>query len=576
MIVCIADNISTPLGWNTEENLAAVRSSHSALARYDDKWSPVSPFVASLFEDTAIEQHFTALNPKLATTSYTRFEQLLICSVAEAQSACGIDLAATDVLFIVATTKGNIELLCNPTVDEKRTYLSTSAEVVAQFFGNTNPPIVVSNACISGAHAQLVAKRFLDAGKYRYAVVCGGDLQSQFIVSGFQSFKALDDAPCRPFDASRKGLNLGDGAATMILEHTTSTPPQKKWILAAGAVANDAHHISAPSRTGEGSFRALQAVRPESLDSLACINLHGTGTLYNDEMEAVVIRRAEALHLPINSYKGYFGHTMGAAGLLETILTQHALDHGIILPTPGFQNLGVSEPLDIVTTERPTSRKAFIKLISGFGGCNAALYWTKDPPPTPQQKKSQSLTALHHIFLTPQELRIDQSTVPLQNVGASLLVDLYRKYVGNYPRFYKMDGLSRLGFLATELLVAAGTDILTPERRERAAVVFVSRYGSLATDQKHWDTIRHAEAYYPSPAVFVYTLPNIVTGELAIRHHIQGETAAYLLAEKDPTTITELLAQTLKNDDNSFLLGGWLDYHNDTDFEADITLYAQQ
>ena len=139
-----------------------------------------------------------------------------------------------------------------------------------------------------------------------------------------------------------------------------------------------------------------------------------------------------------------------------------------------------------------------------------------------------------------------------------------------------MDGLSRLGFLATELLVAAGTDILTPERRERAAVVFVSRHGSLATDQKHWDTIRHAEAYYPSPAVFVYTLPNIVTGEVAIRHHIQGETAAYLLATKDNTTIADLLAQTLENDANNLLLGGWLDYHNDTDFEADIALYAQQ
>ena len=112
-------------------------------------------------------------------------------------------------------------------------------------------------------------------------------------------------------------------------------------------------------------------------DQLAFINTHGTATLYNDEMESVAIERAGLSNVPVNGLKGYYGHTMGAAGILETILSMWAVDDHTILATRGFENLGVTHPLVLSSENRQTDKRAFIKLLSGFGGCNAALLLAK-------------------------------------------------------------------------------------------------------------------------------------------------------------------------------------------------------
>ena len=146
------------------------------------------------------------------------------------------------------------------------------------------------------------------------------------------------------------------------------------------AVRNDANHISGPSRTGEGSYRALQAVLQRSGLSdkdLACLNVHGTATLYNDEMEAIAIDRAGLARVPVNALKGYYGHTLGAAGVLEVLLTMCALDHGLVPATRGFEGLGVSVPLQVSAEMMKTTQRTFVKLLSGFGGCNAAAAFTR-------------------------------------------------------------------------------------------------------------------------------------------------------------------------------------------------------
>ena len=105
------------------------------------------------------------------------------------------------------------------------------------------------------------------------------------------------------------------------------------------------------------------------------VNLHGTATMFNDEMEAVALERAGLSNIPVNSLKGYFGHTLGAAGLLETLVTMSALEDGIVLGTRGFSELGVSRKINISAENRKAVGKRFIKLISGFGGCNAAMMY---------------------------------------------------------------------------------------------------------------------------------------------------------------------------------------------------------
>ena len=210
-------------------------------------------------------------------------------------------------------------------------------------------------------------------GGFDHVVVVGAEVQSRFIVTGFQSLKALSEAPCKPFDAQRDGLNLGEAAAAVVLGFG-----EEGWELVDGAVRNDANHISGPSRTGEGSYNALRYVlRHTTPDELAFVNVHGTSTLYNDEMESIAIDRAGLLDMPVNALKGTFGHTMGAAGILESILSMHAVDAGLILPTRGFTALGVSRPVRVGAEAGATDKKAFVKLLSGFGGVNGALLFRK-------------------------------------------------------------------------------------------------------------------------------------------------------------------------------------------------------
>ena len=376
MIVKVSDNIISPLGMTTAENYAAVKAGRSELKRHDGLWQLPEPFTASLMDREVINETAADLH---IDDRYTFFEKMIILSVAKALEQTDIDPTSDSVLFILSTTKGNVFLLDKRETGfpSERVLLGLAAKQMTDYFHNPNTPIVVSNACISGVCAQIQAMRELESGRFDYVVTVGADVQSAFIVSGFQSFKALSVDPCKPFDAHRTGLNLGDAAATIIYTRKDEVN-ENDWVACCGAIRNDANHISGPSRTGEGSYRALKVALGEmSPDKIAFINTHGTATLYNDEMESFAIERARLSKVPVNGLKGYYGHTMGAAGILETILSMQAIDDHNILATKGYETMGVTHPLVLSNQNQLTDKRAFIKLLSGFGGCNAALLFAK-------------------------------------------------------------------------------------------------------------------------------------------------------------------------------------------------------
>ena len=376
MIVSVAHNILSPLGMTTAENYAAVKAGRSMLKRYEGLWDLPEPFVASLMDRDKVEQDFVEIADN---KKYTFFEKMIILSATKALKQTDIDPKSNKVQFVLSTTKGNVFLLDKRETGfpQERVLLGVAARQMTDFFHNPNTPLVVSNACISGVCAQIEAMRNLESGAFDYVVVVGCDVQSAFIVSGFQSFKALSVEPCKPFDANRTGLNLGDAAATIIYTRKDQVD-ENEWVACRGAIRNDANHISGPSRTGEGSYRALKvALGNVNSEQLAFINTHGTATLYNDEMESVAIERAGLAQVPVNGLKGYYGHTMGAAGILETILSMQAIDDNNILATRGFETIGVTHPLVLSNQNQPTEKRMFIKLLSGFGGCNAALLMAK-------------------------------------------------------------------------------------------------------------------------------------------------------------------------------------------------------
>ena len=271
MVYKIADNILSPLGATTAENYQAVKAGRSALARYDQRWSlPDKVLTASLFSQEQ-EQQFLI-------SGLSRFESMVVTT---------LDVSQPNIILIISTTKGDVELLEeSPEADHLSP--ADSAQRIARELGFTTDPIVVCNACISGLSALILASRLLEDGQYDHAVVCGADSQSRFIVSGFQSLKALSPEPCRPFDMERMGLNLGEAAATMILSNGSGD-----WTIGHGAIRNDATHISNPAKNGEGSYLALKTVVDDTdKESLAFINAHGTATIFNDQMESVAIERA--------------------------------------------------------------------------------------------------------------------------------------------------------------------------------------------------------------------------------------------------------------------------------------------
>lgn len=372
--IAVADNIVSPLGFTTADNYAAVKRGDTTLQRYEGLWGLPTPFAASMVNR---EKVLTACADAGINGSFTFFELMVLLSVTKALQQCDIDITSKRTLFVLSTTKGNIDLLRKsvPGVANERLMLGVTAKVIANYFHCPNEPVVVSNACISGLCAQIEAVRLLRAGFYDTVVVCGADILSPFIVSGFQSLMALSDEPCRPFDEERLGINLGDAAATIIYKGITADELKTgQWYMARDAIRNDAFHISGPSRTAEGCYRALQnMLQGVNTNDIAFVNAHGTATLFNDEMESVAIDRAGLSKLPVNSLKGYFGHTMGAAGVLETIISMYAADEGIVLGTKGFENLGVSRRVNVSAENRQASKHAFVKMMSGFGGCNAAV-----------------------------------------------------------------------------------------------------------------------------------------------------------------------------------------------------------
>jgi 3-oxoacyl-[acyl-carrier-protein] synthase-1 len=569
MAYIIADNIISPLGETSEENYLSVKAGRSGIRTYEPGTCniPEGFYASLLFED---------------------FETLALKSAQKAIGNARLELKGKRTAFILSSTKGNIE---------ENISLADSAQRIASQLGIDAKPIVVCNACISGLSALILGNRLIDSDLYDAAIVCGCDTPRQFILSGFQSLKALSPEPCRPFDMERMGLNLGEAAATLIL---SKNPIQGNfWRMGDGFIRNDAFHISTPSKTADGLYLSLQRTLEsftkeisstcKQIDlkaHLAFINAHGTATLFNDQMESVAIGRAGRSDLPANAYKSFWGHTMGAAGILETIISMKAIDDDTILGTRGFSELGVSGKMNICAENRPTDKKGFIKMLSGFGGCNATIWAAKKPERenialSQIEQQNREFTTTHTIRITPEEVVLDHQKLWEGNQNAneklgeqegqehhSLLTTLYKQMIGNYPKFYKMDGLSRLGFVASEILLNAEKGETDKER----AIIFFNHSSSIASDRNYKESINDKDNYFPSPSIFVYTLPNIVTGEIAIRNHFHGETSFFILPDKDERMMEEILQASCRDDQSKSFLTGWIDYEDERHFEADLKI----
>ncbi|WP_452232908.1 beta-ketoacyl-[acyl-carrier-protein] synthase family protein [Lacinutrix sp. MEBiC02595] len=371
------NNIISSLGFTSEAVVANISNEVSGLQRIDDKSILPEPFYTSLIPTEALQEKFNTLNPK---ADYTRLEQMMITSLSNVIDASNIEINDR-VGLIISTTKGNVDALdTNNPFHKDRAYLSELGNQIKDFFHFKNDAIVVSNACVSGILAVAIAKRYIQQGTYDHVFITSGDVITEFILSGFNSFQALSSEPCKPYDVNRTGINIGEVAASVLVTNNPNNLAEESVTILGEGSCNDANHISGPSRTGEGLYRSMQSAFKQAnitAEDVDFISAHGTATMFNDEMEAIAFSRMDLSSVPLHSLKGYFGHSLGASGLVETIVGMHSLKNNTLYKSLGFETSGVTKPINVITETTKKNSHRFLKTASGFGGCNTAILFQK-------------------------------------------------------------------------------------------------------------------------------------------------------------------------------------------------------
>lgn len=363
-------SIATPLGLSAGQNYNAIINGQSANKKTKFSFSD-KEIVCSQFNDEVLEKKY--VHSSSSNENLTRFEKIASLSIDNLLSQTIKIKNKQKTLFLLSTTKGNIELLEKNAhqIPAERVYLENTAKFLNEKFNLAVDVQVVSNACISGILAVWIAARYIQNEVYEQVIVCGCDTISEFTLAGFKSFNAISDSICKPYDKNRTGINLGEASACILLGNEAIG---EKIEVVSGGSANDANHISGPSRTGEGLYLSIQECLQTNPNlKPGFISAHGTATEFNDEMESIALGRCGFQDIPVNSLKYFFGHTLGAAGVIETVLSFEALKHNSILPSGGFETAGTSSPMNLSNKVRSAQFNTFLKTASGFGGCNAAV-----------------------------------------------------------------------------------------------------------------------------------------------------------------------------------------------------------
>lgn len=585
----------TSLGSGVQENFEAALQGQSGVHMYLDTTKSQNPVMAGIIDPAVFEELSEKYDGSCGFGSYTDAELLAINCVENVVGDAGLPERTG---LVIASAKGNVAMLegrCGAPKTQQVTDLQTALPTqgsklpqcsenqsgassrkascpqhlqenrlnrVGEFFGIDESDVYyISNACISGLSALIFARRMILSGRYDNMIVVGVDVQNRFIISGFASFKSLSPELCRPYDALRCGLNLGEACGAVML---TKTGTSDLVAIDGGSASDDANHISGPSRTGDGLYFAMRdamseaGVGPADVDML---QMHGTATAYNDEMESKAAGLAGLSDVPAQSLKPYFGHTMGASGIIETILAAEELKRGIFLGVKGFGELGVPVPLNVSAENRLiTNPHHCLKTASGFGGTNAAVLLSFGTPAHASAKKTSSaLNPVRRVQISQGQVNVDETSafVSSQTDFHTFSREAFKSREEANMKFYKMDDLCKLGYLASAWLLDG-----IEYGEEECGIVMSGKYGCLDTDIRHQQIIDSEGDSSASPAVFVYTLPNVVAAEISIRHHIKGENIWFWSEDKTMSDIKKYASILAASRDLKYCIAAHIDFIN--------------
>ena len=357
------------------------------------------------FEGTTAQVLELPLLAEDFSSRYSRTDQLAVLAVQDAMANSGCDSANfRESGVVMANTVGGLtEIDTGIAKDPAAWYrrpgrlmrgasypFAHVADAVSEHFGIRGPSCAVSVACASGAMAIALAANMLLDGAAPIILAGGSDPLCPFTLSGFNSLRALDPNPCAPFDQNRKGLNLGEGAAVLILETLAGATARNANILAVlrgWVMTNDAFHPTAPQTQGSGLADCIHLsmeMAAVSGDDIGYVNAHGTGTPLNDIAETNAYEtafRGRNHPIPVSSTKSYFGHCLGAAGALEAAVTIMAVRSGALPPTLRLTNPIESPGVDWLRGEvKRQPLPLAMSVSSGFGGSNTVLIFGSGRP----------------------------------------------------------------------------------------------------------------------------------------------------------------------------------------------------
>jgi 3-oxoacyl-(acyl-carrier-protein) synthase len=394
--------IISAIGDNVESNLLSLRKGKSGIGKIKFIHTRHADVISAgevPYSDKQLHQKISA------EETLSRTSLLGLIAAEEAYCDAGLNKSDSDyrTAIVSATSVGGMGIAENHFLEyldpsgnaEYLNYIkqldcSDSTEKIAAYLGISHYLTTISTACSSSANSIMFGARLIESGRADRVLVGGTDSISRFTINGFHSLKILDPLPCRPFDASRAGLNLGEGAAYLVLESEASSRGKKVYCTLSGyGNANDAYHQTASSPEGTGAYLAMnQALRRSGLkpSEISYINAHGTGTEINDLSEGMAIEKTFGENIPpFSSTKAFTGHTLAAAGGVEAVFSVLSLVHGIIFPNLHYREKMPELKIEPCATipASPTGRSEREKLNHvlsnsfGFGGNTSALIFSR-------------------------------------------------------------------------------------------------------------------------------------------------------------------------------------------------------
>ncbi len=516
-----------------------------------------------------------------SNNAWTRTALLGIIAAKQAIQNSGIEPSETTAL-VSATTVGGMdrsELYYKDFFNKTkyRSYIDAhhagnSTEMIAEQCGLNGLITTISTACSSSLNSIMFGARLIKSGRAKAAIVGGTDALSKFTLNGFNTLMILDKEHCRPFDSTRMGLNLGEGAAYLVLEDKRDAIAAGKKIYAevsGYANANDAYHQTASSKNGEGPYLAMKkalesaGIAPSDIDY---INAHGTGTDNNDPTEGTAIKRLFRNNIPpFSSTKAYTGHTLGAAGVIESVIAILSLHNKVAFPNINFNNeieeIGI-KPVTKVTNLEKTNH--VLTNSFGFGGNDSSIIFSSVKVAEEAKLSdigSPSIEVNEPVFITGVGCISPQNTIR-NNTFLKDIVESESSFMQiinpNYHEFINPKLLRRMSKVVRMGIVSSTLAMQDAGIEKPDAILTGTGMGCQVDTEKFLNSMIDNNEELLTPTSFIQSTHNTVGGSIALgqQNHNYNLTYAHRTFSFESALLDSIM---LLNEGNSknILLGGF-------------------